>query len=292
MHSHAQVPTTLVLCDRLRVFFASRPHPGLSLPTYVDLDRSDPSRVIDVPGTVVLEAGRPGTFDADGVMPSALVREGERLLLYYSGWCRLGGKAPYNNATGIAESRDGGRSFRRLYDGPILDRAPEEPWSATSPAVLRTERGWFMWYSSGTGWIDVDGKLEHVYLIKRATSDDGLHWRRDARAVIPAHGPDEAQTRPTLLFAGGVWHMWFCFRGSRGFRTAGETYRIGYARSLDLATWERDDERAGLTLPAAGWDAQMQCYPDAVRVGERTLLFYNGDGFGAEGFGFAELTNP
>ncbi len=289
MNSHAQVPTVLVLPDRLRVFFATRPKPGLTLPAFVDLDRGDPHRVVAVLSEPVLQTGQPGTFDADGVMPSSLVRDGALVYMYYSGWSRLAGAAPYNNATGLAVSRDDGVTFTRVYEGPILDRAPEEPWSATSPAVLRTPRDWRMWYSSGTAWICVDDKLEHVYVLKSAVSNDGKHWTRDHRAILPALVEHEAQTRPTLIKLGTDWHMWFSFRGSAGFRTAGETYRIGYARSRNLDDWERDDARAGISVSSEGWDALMLCYPDVVEVDGRVLMFYNGNGFGETGFGFAVL---
>jgi predicted GH43/DUF377 family glycosyl hydrolase len=289
MKSHAQVPTLLDLGDRLRVYFATRPRNDLSLTTFVDLDRDDPSRVIALHEEPILERGRPGTFDADGVMPGAVIHDGERILMYYSGWSRLRGSAPYNNATGIAASTDGGTTFSRLFEGPILDRSPEEPWSATSPAVLRTPNGWHMWYSSGTDWIDVDGKLEHVYVLKAATSANGIHWVRENRQLLPLSHRDESQTRPTVLFAAGRWNMWFCYRGSRGFRESGETYRIGYAVSHDLHTWTRHDEQAGIDVSADGWDSQMICYPAAIDLGERTLLFYNGNGFGAQGFGYASL---
>ena len=33
----------------------------------------------------------------------------------------------------------------------------------------------------------------------------------------------------------------------------------------------------------------MIAYPNIVRVGERLLMFYNGNGFGQSGFGVAEL---
>jgi predicted GH43/DUF377 family glycosyl hydrolase len=290
MKSHAQVPTVLDLGDRLRVYFSTRPRPDLSLTTFVDLDRDDPSRTIMVHEHPVLELGRPGTFDADGIMPSAVVRDGDRVLMYYSGWSRLGGLAPYNNATGLAVSTDGGATFSRLFEGPILDRAPEEPWSATSPAVIRTPDGWHMWYSSGTNWIDVAGKLEHVYVLKAATSTDGVRWVRENRQLLPLSQPDESQTKPTVLLVDGLWHMWFCYRGNRGFRESGETYRIGYATSRDLRTWERDDARAGINVSAGGWDSQMICYPAAIDLGEQILLFYNGNAFGAEGFGYATLS--
>ena len=42
--------------------------------------------------------------------------------------------------------------------------------------------------------------------------------------------------------------------------------------------------------PAAGdWDGEMQAYPQIVEDGGRTLVLYNGNGFGRDGFGAALL---
>jgi hypothetical protein len=290
INTHAQVPTALVLPDRIRVFFAARPRPDLSLPTFVDLDRNEPARVLGIHDRPILDCGEPGTFDADGVMPSSAFQDGDEVLLFYSGWCRLGGAVPYNNATGLARSNDGGETFTRAFKGPILDRTPEEPWSATSPTVLRDGERWHMWYSSGTSWIVVDGKYEHVYVIKHAVSADGRLWHRENRQLLTERFPSESQTKPTVAKIGERWHMWFCYRGPQGFRDQGQTYRIGHAWSDDLEHWTRDDEQGGMERSSGGWDSQMVCYPEVVAVGERLLLFYNGNGFGAAGFGYATLS--
>jgi predicted GH43/DUF377 family glycosyl hydrolase len=281
INSHAQVPTALVLQDRLRIYFASRPENGISLPTFVDLDRQDPRKIIALHPKPILTLGRPGTFDADGVMPAAVIRDGGAILMYYSGWSRLGGRAPYNNATGLAVSRDEGVTFERVFEGPILDRTPMEPWSATSPAVVHTKNEWAMWYSSGTDWIEVEGKLEHVYVLKGARSQDGRLWIRDNAQILPTLQPSESQTRPTVAHIDGCWHMWF--------RTTGETYRIGHAWSDDLQSWQRDDGHVGISRSDEGWDSQMICYPEVVTVEGKTLMFYNGNAFGKCGFGYALL---
>lgn len=39
-----RIPAALVLDDRIRVYFATRPQRNLSLTTFVDLDRNDPPR--------------------------------------------------------------------------------------------------------------------------------------------------------------------------------------------------------------------------------------------------------
>lgn len=289
INSHAQVPTVLVLEDRLRIYVSCRPRPDLSLTTFVDVDRDHPGRVIAVHQVPVLEAGRPGTFDADGVMPSCVLRDGGRVLLYYSGWSRLAGKAPYNNGTGLAVSQDDGITFTRVFEGPILDRSPREPWSATSPLVLRHGGSWWMWYSSGTAWIEVDGKMEHQYVLMSAKSSDGIDWQRAGVPIVLPRQAEEAQTRPTILRRDGEWHMWFCHRGSRGFRQGQAAYRLGYATSADLMSWERDDALAGLDVAQSGWDSEMICYPCVVDLNDRAYLFYNGNHFGKYGFGYAVL---
>jgi predicted GH43/DUF377 family glycosyl hydrolase len=288
MNTHAQVPTALVLPDRIRVYFSSRPRQDLSLTAYVDLDPLQPERILHVAAKPILEPGGPGSFDEHGIMPAAVVADGDVVRLYYSGWSRLNGKAPYHNSTGLAVSEDGGQTFRRLVPGPVLDRSAQEPFSATSPAVLRITNEWHVFYSSGLGWIDVDGKLEHIYDLRHATSADGIHWRRGGTPAVPQADPEEALTRPTLLRRGGdEWSMWFSARGSRGFREGRGAYRIGFARSRDLHEWRRDDRSAGIEASADGWDSEMIAYPCVVQTPRGLLMFYNGNGFGRDGFGYA-----
>jgi predicted GH43/DUF377 family glycosyl hydrolase len=288
MNSHAQVPTALLLEDRIRVFFASRPEPGVTMTGYVDLDPAEPARILAVAEKPILELGGPGTFDEHGIMPSAVVELEGTIRLYYSGWCRLNGRAPYHNTTGVAVSEDGGLTFRRMVPGPVLDRTPEEPFSATSPAVVRAEGLWHTYYSSGLGWIDVQGKAEHVYDIRHATSLDGIHWQRNGEIAIGQANPEQALTRPALWKCQeGEWWMWFCHRGSRNFRHGGDGYRMGFATSDDLVNWRRNDEKAGIDLSGEGWDSQMIAYPCVIETPAGVLMFYNGNDFGKEGFGYA-----
>jgi hypothetical protein len=83
--------------------------------------------------------------------------------------------------------------------------------------------------------------------------------------------------------------MWFCYRGTQDFRDGRDSYRIGYAWSHDLINWTRNDDGAGIELSSGGWDSRMIAYPCVVRVGEKILMFYAGNGFGRDGFGYAEL---
>lgn len=288
MKTHAQVPTPLVCDGFIRVYFSSRPERSLSLTTFADVAAGPPFEVLRVNPAPILDPGSPGTFDEHGIMPSCAVRNGGAVFLYYSGWSR-GASVPYTNSTGLAVSEDGGETFRKISAGPILGKSLSDPYSATSPFVLKEEDGWHMWYCSGTGWHQIGGKYEHTYDIKYARSDDGVRWSAVSKAAIEQRGKYEAITRPFVLKRRDGYHMWFCYRGSHGFRDGEESYRIGYAYSEDRQRWHRDDEKAGISTSEAGWDSKMIAYPAVAAVNDRILMFYNGNGFGAGGFGCASL---
>lgn len=288
MKTHAQVPTPL-LCDGfIRVYFSSRPERKLSLTTFVDLDINDPAKIIYVNPDPILELGKPGTFDEHGIMPSCAVRDGNKVYLYYSGWTRAV-SVPYTNSTGLAVSENGGKTFKKVSEGPILAKNIHDLYSATSPCVLNDAGSWHMWYCSGTGWVKIDNKYEHTYDIKYATSPDGILWFPSGGTVIKAKDEHEAITRPFVVKMDDGYHMWFCFRGSRDFRDGMDAYRIGYAHSSDLQNWSRSDKDAGVTVSKNGWDSKMIAYPSVSMLNDRLYMFYNGNDFGAEGFGYAQL---
>ena len=88
MVSHACTPTALYLPDtrRIRVYFAPRNKSGQSIPTYLDVDARDPTRVLYLHDQPILPLGERGTFDDGGIMPCSITRaENGDLYLYYVG---------------------------------------------------------------------------------------------------------------------------------------------------------------------------------------------------------------
>lgn len=288
MRSHAQIPTALVLPDRIRVYFSTRPATGYSVTTFLDVDREDPTRVLHVHPEPVLTAGMPGAFDEHGIMPSCVLRNNGQVWLYIGGWSRRE-TIRYSNWTGIAVSDDEGVTFRRLFPGPVVDRTPDEIFSATAVNIVRRGDDWHMWYTSGIRWVEHQGQLEEVYRIRYGRSSDGITWKRPNQELIPWQREQEPTHRPSVVEHAGIWHMWFCHRGITDFRGGSDAYRLGYARSSDGQHWSRSDAEAGLDVTPGAWDAEMIAYPYIVEVDDRLLLFYNGNGFGASGFGVAAL---
>lgn len=288
MNSHAQVPVVLVLKDRLRVFFSTRPKPTLSLTTFIDLDKTNPKKIINIHDKPILPLGKAGMFDEHGIMANHVFEDNGIIKLFYVGWSRRC-SIPYSNWMGLAISEDGGTSFRKIYQGPILDRTPHEVYSATGLICERHNGKWFGWYATGVGWLKVNGRYEHTYELRSCFSDNHLEWVRPNQPIFPAKLPHESSTRPTVVHFNNKWHMWFCYRGTQDFRDGNDSYRIGYAWSDNLLNWYRDDNNVGIDTSKDGWDSRMVAYPCVVKVDNKMVMFYNGNYFGQGGIGYAEL---
>lgn len=296
MRSHNQNPCALVLDDRIRVYFTCRPEPDergyfASVTAFVEIDRTNPLKVLLVNDEPILRPGGLGTFDQFGVMPGAVLNVGSQVWLYYVGWMRCEG-APYSHAIGLATSEDGGKTFKRYAEGPILSRSPSEPFLQNSPTVVIVQGKFHMWYSSGLRWLIHDGRPESVYVLMHATSDDGINWVREGVPCMPSLTGDECQTNPSMLEIDGTYHLWFCHRHGTGFRNKEGGYRMGYATSKDLVTWDRQDGRSSLQPSEVGWDSEMVCYPYVFPHNNELWMLYSGNHFGRDGFGLATCPQP
>lgn len=289
MISHACVPTALLLDENtIRIYYAPRNGQGKSIPTYIDVNAKNPNEVQYIHEEPILHLGELGTFDDDGIMPCSVVRLSEKCIyMYYVGWNRSV-SVPYRNAIGLAISMDNGNNFIKAFPGAIVERNRNEPFFTASPYVIRKDDDWYMWYASSTGFLVVDGKPEPLYEIKFAHSKDGIDWIRPNITCIPPAVKFQCTARPTVIFEDNKFKMWFTYRGSVDYRNGSGSYRIGYAESLDGKIWKRDDTSAGITVSENGWDSLMQTYPSVIVAGKRKFLFYNGNGFGKTGIGYAE----
>jgi hypothetical protein len=293
MHAYAQVPTPLVFESFIRVYFGCRPRTEGGLPVshigFIDLDRENPSKILRISDFSVLSLGDVGCFDEFGLHPLSVIRVKSEIWLYYVGWTRMQ-SVPFNRAIGLAISEDGGLTFKRYSRGPILGASHNEPYLQQGPLVKIINGKWHMWYLTGTDWVrDEDGRMEAIYQVVHAVSNDGVHWQRDGKPILETREPHECHAGQAVIFRDDAWHMWFSYRRGLDFRNSIGGYRIGYAKSFDLETWDRIDSDSGIGLSTTGWDSEMICYPNIIEFDDRAVMFYCGNHFGRDGFGYAEL---
>ena len=289
--SHAQLPVVEHTDggERLRVYYSSRDDKGRSHTSYFETAADNPSEILFVRDEPLLPLGEPGTFDDCGVMGTwALDVDGVKYL-YYIGWT-VRNTVPYHNSIGLALSEDGGRSFRKYASGPLFSPTPEEPYFTGTACVILDDGVWKNWYLSCTHWAPIKGRMEPFYHIKYAESDDGVHWRREGRVAIDFKNAEEGGiVKASVIRENGVYKMWYAFRNGADYReNPANSYRIGYAESDDGLDWRRLDERVGLDVSENGWDAQMLAYPHVIDSAGQRYLFYNGNGFGRSGIGYAQ----
>jgi hypothetical protein len=293
----AQSPQTLLLDDRVRVYFCTRSADVdggkfRSHVAFVDMSR-DIKHVLGVSTHTVVEPGGLGCFDEHGIFPINVVRHRNAILGYTCGWSRRV-SVSVETSIGLVESVDGGLTFERVGTGPVLTASVHEPFLVGDGFVRVIGDVFHMWYIFGICWkrYSEDAPPDRIYKIGHATSADGVNWQTEGgRAIIADRlGPDESQALPSVIEIAGRHHMFFCYRPSSDFRTnPARGYRIGHAISDDLQHWIRDDEDPAIDVTDGAWDSDMMCYPHVFECDDRIHLLYNGNQFGRHGFGLATL---
>lgn len=202
----------------------------------------------------VIVNGIPGTWDSAAVETPGIVSDGDSILLYYSGEREHGGG---ELAIGLAVSHDGGYSYERVGEAPIITRDTtlfEESRSIESPTVIRMGDSLIMWYTAQS--------IEWKLTVCRAASYDGVNWfRHPDNPVLDVgedgefdewgvYAPCVRQLEDSLLVL--VYN---------GFMLGESTYVfdstfLGYATSTDKGvTWTKAPENPVLGPgPSGSWD--------------------------------------
>jgi predicted GH43/DUF377 family glycosyl hydrolase len=282
--SHATCPTPVRLRDgRLRLFLQSRDAGNVGRVGWVDVDPDDPRRVVASAREPVLDIGRAGAFDDNGVFPTSVLRgQDGRLWMYYVGF-ELCHHIRYRLLSGLAISDDEGDSFQRYSEAPILERSMHELHFRGGPFVLQDEGRFRMWYVAGSAWETIDGKSMPLYDIRLVESADGVTWPSVGRVVLEVTSAEHGFGRPYVLRDAEGYRMHYSIRRRNPAR-----YRLGYATSVDGVHWTRHDDVIGLDVSPGGWDSDSVEYGAEIRAGGHDWLLYNGDDFGVTGFGIAQ----
>lgn len=282
----AMLPTPLLMQDRLRVFLGFCDEKNVGRIGYVDVNPDNPSEVYTISRFPVFDIGRPGAFDDNGVVPISILQEkNDQVYLYYIGF-QLGVKTPYFMFGGLALSNDGGKTFYRYSESPILDRTKDEIFARCGINVIKEDGKYKMWYigSNKEGWTESGGKLKPLYIMKYTESYDGIHWNGESVTCMDYQTADEhGFGRPYVWKENGLYRMMY------SIRTYSRGYYLGYAESKDGRSWDRMDDKVGIGLGHDSWDDTNMSYPFILKYMDKVYLFYNGNGCGKSGFGYAEL---
>lgn len=292
---YAQSPQAVVFDDFVRIFFSTREKDSdktyLSQVSFVDFDKRF-TRILRVSEKPVIALGELGTFDEHGIFPMNVLRDGNRIHAYTTGWNRKVSVSA-DASVGYAYSDDNGLSFTKLGHGPVLTASMNEPFLVCDAFVQKFNGIFHMWYIFGQRWFEdkIEKVPQRVYKIAHAESVDGITWKRKGVPIVSDKiDMNECQALPTVVPWQDKFLMFFCYRHASGFRTdPNKGYRIGCAVSNDLQNWTRDDNFIKMDMQPGEWDSDMMCYPFSFIMDNEIYLLYNGNEFGKSGFGIAKL---
>ncbi|MCK5610399.1 hypothetical protein KAR91_51475 [Candidatus Pacearchaeota archaeon] len=285
MVSHAQMP----VADRIgediyRIYFASRDNQNRSHVGHIEINIYNPKDILYLTQKPVLKPGLMRYFDEHGVYPSSIVNYKDKKYLYYIGWNCNATPPLFYASIGLAISKNGGKTFNKISNAPILTKSEYDPWMVSGPHVMIEGKKWRMWYLSGIRWTVEKGVLKSYYHIKYAESKDGTNWKRNGIVCIDFKSKDESRiARIDVIKENGLYKGWYSFAD----KSSNYNYRIGYAESNNGINWERKDDEAGIDVSKNGFDNAMICYPFVIVHKGKKYMFYNGDNFGKNGIGLA-----
>lgn len=282
--THAMLPVAdHVKDDLFRIYFSGRDESNISRTGYILVDIKDPSKILELSKTPIIDIGELGSYDDNGISPTCLVNYEDKKYFYIMGWNK-GSKVRAAEVSGLAISSDNGITFERYSKAPIIDRTDKEPYTILVISCIIIENGiWRMWYDSADYWISEDLPR---YNIKYAESTDGITWKREGVVSVDYKSPNETRvSRASIIKDSGIYKMWYCYAmGSGG-------YNMGYAESVDGYKFSRMDHKVGIELSETGWDSEMICYPNVFKHKEKIYMIYCGNGYGKTGIGYAILEN-
>lgn len=283
---HAQVPVVDEYDDFYRIYYSTRIN-GKSNPLFVDVDKKNPKKIIYEHTEPILKLGNPGSFDWAGIMPTDIIEVNSVKYLYYIGWSlRL--DVPYHNNLGLAISTDNGNTWNKFSNGPVFSTNCVETGYIGTVEILIEDGVWRMWYLSCRDWVTSNGVMEPTYDIRYATSIDGITWEATNTVCIPLEDNEGGISSCRILKKNNEYMMWYSIRDVLDYRTnINHSYRIKTAKSFDGINWFKNKDIDLDISEENSWEDTMVCYPFIVERDDSLLMFYNGNGFGKTGVGYA-----
>ena len=269
----------------IRIWGGVRDKDGVSRIKYIDVDELNPNKILDIGQKPALDIGEPGCFDDNGVILGDIIKVNELLYLYYVGFQHVQ-KVKFHAFSGLAISKDLGKSFQRYSQVPIMDRSDRGRFGRCIHTILKEEVYFRCYYAVINDWKIINNIAYPVYNIWHTKSEDGIHFaNEDTCLCIDVQGQEYRIGRPKVYKTSSGYEMYYTSD------LISKEYIVGYATSTDGEKWIREDKKAGLVKSFAGWDSEMACYPVKLATEEAQYLFYNGNGMGRTGVGYARLIN-
>lgn len=275
--------------DVIRIYGGVRDKDGVSRITFIDVSAENPSDVLFISQKPCLDIGSPGCFDDNGVILGDILKIGNEYYMYYVGFQHVQ-KAKFFAFSGLAVSsgpvhnHGDEQVFHRYSEVPIMDRTDYGKFGRCIHTVLHENGIFKIYYAAIHDWKYIHGIPYPSYNIWYTESRDGIHVPlTDDCLCIDTQDTEYRVGRPKVYREPNGYSMLY----TKDLVT--KEYLAGYAFSSNGTVWTRDEGQLGLQASTQGWDSEMACYPVFLEAKGEKYMFYNGNGMGLTGVGYAKL---
>ena len=274
--SHCMIPTPVKIKKNIfRIYYASRDNKNISRIFFSDYDLLK-KKIVKTSDKIVLDIGKLGAFDDNGVNPSSFIRKNNKDYLFYIGWNKKS-RVRMNLFGGVSAKNKNKKKFKRIIESPIIERNKYDHLFNTAPFVIKKNKLFIMYYCSTFKWIN---KNTPSYSIKFCTSKNLLDWERHKEYCIKLKKNEYAIGRPYVIYHQNTYKMWYSYKKNN--------YKIGYAESKDGISWKRKDKLIKFNNPKK-YIFNMMEFASIVNFNNKLYMFFNGNDYGYEGIYLAEL---
>tara|TARA_B110001452_G_scaffold264322_1_gene267149 strand:+ start:1501 stop:2418 length:918 start_codon:yes stop_codon:yes gene_type:complete len=280
--THAWVPTPIMISKNIcKVFYAGRDKNNLSSIGSFDVNLNNPTKILNIAQSPLLELGPLGYFDDCAVLPSQIFIHKKKFYLFYIGWTQ-GAKVPYMAALGLACSNSLNKKFKRISLAPIIGRSNIDPIFTASCFVQKYKKKFKTFYTSNLKWSNINNVLVPKYIIKEGFSKNLLDWKYKKIAINHKNKNEIALTRPWLLKDKNKKSVMIYSYGQ--MKNKKNNYEIGMAYNKN-GNWIRRDKDIQILNYKDKFDDKTQEYGATVFYKGKNYIFYNGNNFGEKGIG-------
>lgn len=276
-------PHAKIFGDTIRIWGGVRDEFGISRIGFIDVKADNPQNIVKIGTKPALDIGNKGCFDDNGMILGDILYHNNQLFMYYVGF-QIVKKAKFLAFSGLAISNDFGETFYRYSEAPIMDRTNSGRFGICIHTVLYENNIYKIYYSKINDWKYINNIPYPVYDIWYTESDSPFKLSEsNCRRCISCSGDEYRIGRPTVYKTSCGYVMFY----TRDLIS--KEYKMGLAISMDGIHWQRDDINilGSITKSEYGWDSEMICYPYMIKNNNKLYLFYNGNGMGRTGIGYA-----
>lgn len=234
----------------------------------------------------VLRAGLPSAWDRSGAWEAKVILSGNQFSMAYTGAdARFGPGSTWR--IGRATSSDG-RSWVRDALNPLLKEGDPNSWESfctNAPTILFDGSMYHLWYEAHRGsWFTyAEAGIGH------ATSEDGIHWTKQAENPVLTAGPpgswDELGVgQPHVIYDSGFFHMWYAGNEQLDLDVISG---IGYAVSTDGTHWKKYPANPVLVGVPGSWEPRIFMPCVVARESSFQLWYTGGSSLEAKSIGHA-----